>query len=140
MLNKCSIMGRLTADPELRRTQTGTAVAGFTLAVESDYKAQDGSKQTFFIDCVAWRGTAEFLSNYFTKGRMVVVDGHIETRKWQDKEGNNRRSTEVIAEHVYFGGSKQAGAAAPATPAPAAPTAKAYEAIADDMQDDDFPF
>lgn len=134
MLNKCSIMGRLTADPELRRTQSGTAVAGFALAVESDYKAQDGSKQTFFIDCVAWRGTAEFLCNYFAKGRMVVVDGHIETRKWQDKEGNNRRATEVIAEHVYFGDSKQTG-----TAAPAAPASKAYDVIADDMPDDDFP-
>ena len=107
MLNKIFIMGRLTRDPELRRTQSGTAVTSFSLAVDRDYKSQSGEKETDFIDVVAWRSTAEFVSKYFTKGRMAVVEGRLQIRDWKDKEGNNRRSAEVVADNVYFGDSKR---------------------------------
>ena len=107
MLNKIILMGRLTRDPELRRTQSGTAVASFTLAVDRDYKPQDGERETDFIDIVAWRGTGEFVSKYFTKGRMAVVEGRLQVRDWKDKDGNKRRSTEVIADNVYFADSKR---------------------------------
>ena len=107
MLNKIILMGRLTRDPELRRTQSGTAVTSFSLAVDRDYKAQDGERETDFIDIVAWRSTAEFVSKYFTKGRMAVVEGRLQVRDWTDKDGNKRRSTEVLADSVYFGDSKR---------------------------------
>ena len=107
MLNKIILMGRLTRDPELRRTQSGTAVASFTLAVDRDYKPQDGERETDFIDIVAWRGTGEFVSKYFSKGRMAVVEGRLQVRDWKDKDGAKRRSTEVIADNVYFGDSKR---------------------------------
>ena len=107
MLNKIILMGRLTRDPELRRTQSGTAVASFTLAVDRDYKPQDGERETDFIDIVAWRGTGEFVSKYFSKGRMAVVEGRLQIRDWTDKDGNKRRSYEVIADNVYFGDSKK---------------------------------
>ena len=107
MLNKIFIMGRLTRDPELRRTQSGTPVTSFSLAVDRDYKTQSGEKETDFIDVVAWRATAEFVAKYFTKGRMAVVEGRLQLRDWKDKDGNNRRSAEVVAEHVYFGDSKR---------------------------------
>ena len=111
MLNKIILMGRLTRDPELRRTGSGTAVTSFSLAVERDYKDQNGAKETDFIDVVAWRGTGEFVSKYFTKGRMAVVEGRLQVRSWKDNDGNNRRSTEVVAENVYFGDSKKSDAA-----------------------------
>lgn len=114
MLNKIILMGRLTRDPELRRTQSGTAVASFTLAVDRDYKPQDGERETDFIDVVAWRGTAEFVFKYFTKGRMVVVEGRLQVRDWTDKDGAKRRSTEVIADNVYFGDSKRPESVTPA--------------------------
>ena len=98
MLNKIILMGRLTRDPELRRTGSGTAVTSFALAVDRDFKGQGGEKETDFIDVVAWRNTAEFVSKYFTKGRMAVVEGRLQIRDWKDKEGNNRRSAEVVAE------------------------------------------
>ena len=107
MLNKIILMGRLTRDPELRKTGNGTAVTSFTLAVDRDYKPQDGERETDFIDIVAWRGTGEFVSKYFTKGRMAVVEGRLQVRDWTDKDGNKRRSTEVLAESVYFGDSKK---------------------------------
>ena len=107
MLNKIFIMGRLTRDPELRRTQSGTPVTSFSLAVDRDYKTQSGEKETDFIDVVAWRATAEFVAKYFTKGRMAVVEGRLQIRAWQDKEGNKRRSAEVVADNVYFGESKR---------------------------------
>lgn len=108
MLNKVFIMGRMTRDPELRHTQAGTAVASFSLAVERDFKDKaTGERTTDFIDVVAWRGTAEFVSRFFTKGRMAVVVGSLQIRDWTDKEGNKRRTAELIAESVYFGDSKR---------------------------------
>ena len=105
MLNRIILMGRLTRDPELRKTQSGTSVCSFALAVDRDYK-REGEKETDFIDIVAWRGTAEFARRYFTKGRMAVVCGRLQIRDWTDKEGNKRRSAEVIADSIYFGDSK----------------------------------
>jgi single-strand DNA-binding protein len=108
MLNHVIIMGRLTRDPELRRTGSGVAVASFTLAVDRDFSPKDGSdRETDFIDCVAWRQTGEFVSKYFTKGRMAVVSGRLQIRNWTDKDGNKRRSAEVVADNVYFGDSKR---------------------------------
>ena len=107
MLNHIVLMGRLTRDPELRRTGSGVAVASFTLAVDRDYAAQGAEKETDFVDIVAWRNTAEFVSKYFTKGRMAVVSGRLQIRNWQDKDGNKRRSAEVIADNVYFGDSRR---------------------------------
>lgn len=109
MLNKIFIMGRLTRDPELRRTQNGTAVAGFALAVDRDYKNADGTKETDFIEVVAWRSSAEFVSKYFPKGRMAIVEGRLQIRDWTDKDGNKRRNAEVVADNVYFGDSKKEG-------------------------------
>lgn len=111
MLNKILLMGRLTRDPELRRTQSGTAVASFALAVDRDFKSKDGEKETDFIDIVAWRNTAEFVSKYFAKGRMAVVEGRLQIRDWNDKDGNKRRSAEVIADNVYFADSKNSAPA-----------------------------
>ena len=107
MLNNIVIMGRLTRDPELRRTSSGVAVASFTLACERDFAAQGADKETDFVDIVAWRSTAEFVSKYFTKGRMAVVSGRLQIRNWEDKEGNKRRSAEILADHVYFGEAKR---------------------------------
>lgn len=107
MLNHITIMGRLTHYPELRRTQSGTAVTSFSIACERDYKGQDGEKETDFIDVVAWRNTAEFVCKYFAKGRMAVVDGRLQIRDWTDREGGKRRSAEVVANNVYFGDSKR---------------------------------
>ena len=109
MLNKIILMGRLTRDPELRRTGTGTAVTSFSLAVDRDFKSQSGEKETDFIDIVAWRSTAEFVSKYFTKGRMAVVEGRLQIRDWTDKDGGKSRSAEVVADNVYFGDSKRDG-------------------------------
>lgn len=116
MLNKIILMGRLVRDPELRRTTNGTAVASFTLAVERDIAAQGTEKETDFIDIVAWRNTAEFVSKYFAKGRMAVVPGRLQIRPWKDKDGNNRKATEVVAESVYFGDSKPADGGAAKAP------------------------
>ena len=108
MLNHIVIMGRLTRDPELRRTGTGIAVASFTVAVDRDFGGRDGGeRETDFIDCVAWRSTGEFVSKYFTKGSMIVVSGRLQIRNWNDKDGNKRRSAEVVADNVYFGESKR---------------------------------
>ena len=108
MLNHITIMGRLTRDPELRRTGTGVAVASFTVAVDRDFSGRDGGeRETDFIDCVAWRQTGEFVSKYFTKGSMIVVSGRLQIRGWTDKDGNKRRTAEVVADNVYFGESKR---------------------------------
>lgn len=107
MLNKIVLQGRLCKDPELRHTQSGTAVTSFTLAVERDGKNKEtGEKATDFIDCVAWRNTAEFAANYFSKGRMAVVEGRLQIRDWTDKDGNKRKSAEVLVGSLYFGDSK----------------------------------
>lgn len=128
MLNKIVIMGRLTRDPELRRTQGGNAVTSFALAVDRDFKSADGTKETDFIDVVAWRNTAEFAAKYFTKGRMAVVEGRLQMRDWTDKEGNKRRSAEVVADNIYFGDSKREDA-------PAGNSTPTFEEIEDDGGD-----
>ena len=108
MLNRIIIMGRLVRDPELRTTQSGTSVTSITLAVDRDFKDKDsGEKATDFIDVVAWRQTAEFVCKYFSKGRMAVAEGRLQIREWKDKDGNNRRTAEIVAENVYFADSKQ---------------------------------
>ena len=128
MLNKIFIMGRLTRDPELRRTQGGNAVTSFALAVDRDFKSADGTKETDFIDVVAWRNTAEFAAKYFTKGRMAVVEGRLQMRDWTDKEGNKRRIAEVVADNIYFGDSKREDA-------PAGNSSPTFEEIEDDGGD-----
>ena len=106
-LNHIVIMGRLTSDPSLRRTGSGTAVASFTLAVDRDYAPEGQEKETDFIDVVAWRQTGEFVSKYFSKGRMAIVSGRLQIRSWTDKDGNKRKTAEVVADNVYFGDSKR---------------------------------
>ena len=129
MLNHIVIMGRLTRDPELRRTGSGVAVTSFSLAVDRDFgKNEAGEKETDFIDCVAWRQTGEFVSKYFTKGRMAVVSGRLQIRSWTDKDGNKRRTAEVVADNVYFGDSKREGDGMGAYSAPAAPAFGGYSA------------
>ena len=119
MLNKIVIMGRLVRDPDLRRTQAGTAVAAFTLAVERDFKdAATGERTADFIDCVAWRQTGEFVSRYFSKGRMAVAEGRLQLRDWVDRDGNKRRSAEVVVEQMYFGDSRSEGGQKSGQPVP----------------------
>ena len=148
MLNRIILMGRLTRDPELRHTQSGTAVASFSLAVDRDFKSRDsGEKTTDFIDVVAWRNTAEFVSKYFAKGRMAVVEGRLQIRDWTDRDGGKRRSAEVVADNVYFGDSKRDGVSGGSFSRPAAPApvdygipagADQFAELADD--DGDLPF
>ena len=142
MLNKIFVMGRLTRDPELRRTNSGTAVTSFTLAVDRDFKNADGTKDTDFVDVVAWRSTAEFAAKYFAKGRMAVVEGRLQIRDWQDKDGNKRRNAEVVADNVYFGDSKKevssgGGYKAAGSAVDVAPDEAELAEIEDD---DDLPF
>ena len=115
MLNHIVIMGRLVRDPELRRTQAGKAVASFRIACDRDYAPQGGERETDFIDVVAWGNTGEFVSKYFSKGRMAVISGRLQMRNWTDKDGNKRISAEVVADSVYFGDSKPNGNSAQAT-------------------------
>ena len=145
MLNHIVIMGRLTRDPELRRTGSGIAVASFTVAVDRDFSGRDGGeKETDFIDCVAWRQTGEFVSKYFTKGRMAVVSGRLQIRSWTDKDGNKRRTAEVVADNVYFGDSRREGDGVPAAgsfggySAPASAPASDFAMLEDD--DAQLPF
>ena len=140
MLNKIFIMGRLTRDPELRRTQNGTAVTSFTLAVDRDFKNADGTKETDFIDCVVWRQTAEFVSKYFTKGRMAVVEGRLQIRDWQDKDGNKRRNAGVIADNVYFGDSRSDNAPGSYQAAKAPVNVDAEDFAEGEDDDIDLPF
>ena len=107
MLNKWEGMGRLTKDPELRRTPSGTAVATFSIAVDRDFKGKDGERETDFIDIVAWRQTAEFVSKHFTKGRMAVVEGRLQIRDYTNKDGQKRRVAEIVADNIYIGDSKR---------------------------------
>lgn len=139
MLNIIVVMGRLTRDPELRRTQNGTAVTSFTLACDRDFKSADGTKETDFIDVVAWKGTAEMAAKYFTKGRMAAVKGRLQFRDWQDRDGNNRRSAEVIAESVFFADSKPSGAAVPASSGVNVTGPDLHE-LDEDEADGDLPF
>lgn len=133
MLNRIVLMGRLTKKPELRRTQSGVAVTSFSLAVERDYKSQSGERETDFIDVVAWRSTAEFAAKYLDKGRMAAVTGSLQGRSWKDKDGNKRRSMEVMADRIYFADSKREE-----------PTGRGVDVSADDFQevedDGDLPF
>ena len=154
MLNKIFLQGRMVADPELRHTQTGTAVASFRLAVDRDFKDKEtGEKKADFISVVAWRQTGEFVSRYFTKGRMAVVEGRLQMRDYTDREGNKRTAAEVVADNVYFGDSRRdgdGGAApgasygnAPYSPAPgggysAAPVVDQFSQLSDD--DGELPF
>lgn len=154
MLNRIIIMGRLVRDPELRTTQSGIAVTSFTLAVDRDFKSRDsGEKSTDFIDVVAWRQTAEFVCKYFSKGRMAIAEGRLQIREWKDRDGNNRRTAEVVADNVYFGDSKRDSAGESGYGAPSyggggysAPTAYGTPAgepsgFAEiDDQDGDLPF
>lgn len=128
-LNRIIIMGRMTKDPELRRTNTGTAVTSFTLAVDRDFKNQSGEKETDFIGVTCWRNTAEFVSKYFGKGRMAVAEGRLQNREWTDKDGNKRTTAEVVADNVYFADSKQSRSDYDESdaPAPAAPKMSAIE-------------
>lgn len=103
MLNHITIMGRLTRDVELRRTQSGTAVASFTIACDRDF----GDKETDFIECVAWKNTAEFASKYFGKGKMAVISGRLQIRKWNDKDGNKRSTAEIVVDNMYFAEAKK---------------------------------
>ena len=143
MLNHITIMGRLTRDPELRRTGSGIAVASFSLAVDRDFSPRDGGeRETDFIDCVAWRQTGEFVSKYFTKGRMAVVSGRLQIRSWTDKDGNKRRTAEIVADNVYFGDSKRdeggnSFAAAPSFGEYSAPAASAPASDFAMLEDDD---
>ena len=139
MLNHITIMGRLTRDPEMRRTGSGVAVTSFTIACDRDF-GQNGEKETDFIDVTCWRNTAEFASKYLSKGRMAVVSGRLQIRKWKDKDGNDRRSAEVVADNVYFGDSKKDDSgynAAPAS-APVPAPASDYQMLEDD--DSQLPF
>ena len=113
MLNHITIMGRICNDIELRRTGSGVAVASFTIASDRDFKGSGGEKETDFVDCVAWRQTGEFIQKHFAKGRMIVVSGRLQIRNWNDKEGNKRKTAEIVVENAYFGDSKSSNQAAP---------------------------
>ena len=138
MLNHITIMGRLTRDPELRRTGSGVAVASFTVAVDRDFSGKETEKETDFIDCVAWRQTGEFVSKHFTKGRMIVVSGRLQIRSWTDKDGNKRRTAEVVAANCYFGDSKPQQTHTGFVPTDSVPAAYANTPASDfAMLDDD---
>ena len=139
MLNHIDLMGRLTRDPELRYTQSQLPVVSFSIAVDRDFGGRDGSeRQTDFIDIVAWRSTAEFVSKYFTKGSMAVVSGRLQIRDWTDRDGNKRRSAEVVADSVYFGESKREGQSQQTSSAPApTPQQPAQQQTFQNLPDDD---
>ncbi len=155
MLNRITITGRLTRDPELRTTQSGISVTSFSIANQRNYKNNSGERETDFFDVVAWRNTAEFVTKYFVKGSLVTVDGRLETRKFTDKQGNERKTVEIIADNVFFGDSKNeqretapapaAAAAAAATgfepdfSAPAPSGSSDFDEILDDSDLDGFP-
>lgn len=147
MLNHIVIMGRLTRDPELRRTGSGIAVTNFSVAVDRDFKTENGEKETDFIDCVAWRHTGEFVSKYLKKGSMAVISGRLQIRSWTDNDGNKRRTAEIVADNVYFGESKRdtnqsenyLGFVKTTTPAAVSPTAEDFALLNDD-DDAQLPF
>lgn len=137
MLNHIVLMGRLTRDPELRKTASGLSVASFTLAVEHDYAPEGGNRGVDFIDIVVWRGTADFVCKYFTRGQMACVSGRLQIRNWTDGDGSKRRSAEVVAENVYFAGSKSGKDGGAAAPQADMPAPRNFEDITDDS---DLPF
>lgn len=139
MLNHITIMGRLTRDPDLRKTDSGISVASFTLAVDRDRKNDTGTRDTDFIDCVAWRGTADFVADYFTKGKLAAVSGRLQIREWTDKNDNKRKTAEVVADNVYFAESKQKESASKAEfTAPA--VEQTFAPVAEVESDSDFPW
>lgn len=141
MLNHITIMGRLTKDPELRRTGSGVAVTSFTIAVDRDIANKEtGERETDFIDCVAWRGTGEFVDKHFRKGSMAIVSGRLQIRGWTDKEGNKRRNAEVVADNVYFGDSKKESNSTPSFNQPAPTTSPAQDFQQIDVDDSLLPF
>lgn len=141
MLNHITIMGRLVKDPEMRTTQSGVAVASFTLAVDRDFGGRDGGeKQTDFIDCTAWRHTAEFVSKYFSKGRMAVVSGRLQIDNYTDNDGNKRRSAKVIADNIYFGDSKKDGASGGQSEESASFTPAPSDFVPVNVDDGELPF
>lgn len=152
MLNRVVIMGRLVRDPELRRTQSGVSVTSFRIACDSDYKSQSGERTTAWIDVVAWRQTAEFVSKYFAKGRLIIAEGRLQSREWTDKDGNKRTSIEVVADNIYFGdsrrdgdGPREGGYSAPSYEAPSggysAPIGGAPSAFSEiEEEDGELPF
>lgn len=149
MLNKVIIMGRLTADPEIRQTQNGTDMVSFCVAVERNFSDTNGQKQTDFIHCAAWKATAQFISKYFSKGQMIALEGSIQTRNYEDKSGNKRTAVEVVVDAAYFADSKPAGGVAPtaftAAPSPAEPAVSYASGDVGDFSEmaadsDDLPF
>ena len=132
MLNKAIIMGRIANEIQLRRTGSNIAVASFTVAVDRDFSGKDTERETDFIECVAWRQTGEFVSRHFTKGSMIVVSGRLQIRSWTDKDGNKRRTAEVVADNCYFGEAKKADTAAPSAAQPAAQPAAQFTMLDDD--------
>lgn len=140
-MNTVSLMGRLTAAPELKQTQSGTNVLSFSLAVENGYGER---KSTAFVDCVAWRSTAEFISNYFTKGQMMALLGFIQTRTYTDKEGNKRKVTEIVVDRVFFAGDKKESVAPAQSSPPLTPASDflnpAYGGMTVEIDDSDLPF
>lgn len=144
MINRITIGGRITADPELKQTNSGASVTSFTIACDRDFKDKDGEKCVDFVTIVAWRQTAEFVCKYFSKGRMILVDGRLQIRNWKDKDGNGRYAAEVVAENVYFGDSKRDEGNAPNNSAPAygggygATAGGGFAEIAD--EDENLPF
>lgn len=143
MLNHIVIMGRLTRDPDYRTAASGLSVSNFSVAVDRDFPSQSGEKETDFIDCVAWRKTAEFVTKYFTKGSLIVVSGRLQIRGWTDKDGNKRRTAEILADNVYFGGSKTNGDSSAQNPgcgSYAQPPAQASNFAVLDGPDEQLPF
>lgn len=141
MLNQVILMGRLTRDPERRYTEQGKAVTSFSLAVERDYKPEGGERGVDFIDCVAFGGSAEFAAKYFTRGQMAAVTGRLQVRDWKDKDGNKRRSTEVITSNIHFCGGKQQEAAGSNEPRMyATPVENAYSDVYDDYDESELPY
>lgn len=139
MLNTVNVMGRLTRDPEIRRTQSGTAVASFTIACERDF-SNNGEKETDFIDCVAWKNTADFIGKYFTKGSMIVINGRLQSRSWTDKDGRNRKTVEILANSVYFGESKKSAETSGRPDSALAYPAPASDFAMIDDEDSELPF
>lgn len=136
MLNVVALMGRLTADPELRTTPAGVSVTSFTIAVDRSFVKQGEERQADFINCVAWRGTADFVAKYFQKGSLIAVDGSIQTRRYQDKDGHNRTAFEVVADNAHFAGSKEKAE----KPAYSAPEQPSYDDFATIDDAEDLPF